>query len=415
MLTKGLTVIASRGFSAFIVFAFTYVIAQTLDKNEAGIFFVAQTIIVILATFARLGLDNIILRYVAEYESARQHDRTAAIVAKLAGVVFFAGTLVAFVIATSVVLLSEYIPGLYADMLLPAAIAVPFFSLLYLMGEALKGLERQMAAVFFQNIIIPLVSLFVFYFGFTSAVDAKGYVYAYAFVIIGISVATLLYVASYIQSAKPKFDTPVREYLVQAAPLFWASLFAIIMSWTDVIVLSLFREPAAVAEYSVAMRTSLVLGLVLVAYNSIVAPKFAKLASQGKWKEVNATYRRSTLEMISVMLPAAAIMYVFAYEILAMFGDGYAGSGLLLEILVIGQVVAVATGPGGMFLAMTGKQHVLKKIVVVGVLLNIILNILLVHIYGTIGAAVATVISVIFVNILYLISAQRSLATRLGS
>ena len=48
---------------------------------------------------------------------------------------------------------------------------------------------------------------------------------------------------------------------------------------------------------------------------------------------------------------------------------------------------------------MTGKQLVAQNIVLIGTILNIILNALLIPIYGINGAAIASMISVSFINL----------------
>ncbi len=55
-------------------------------------------------------------------------------------------------------------------------------------------------------------------------------------------------------------------------------------------------------------------------------------------------------------------------------------------------------GPGAIYLNMTGKQKKLNNILISGLIVNVVLNLVLIPIYGIEGAATATLISMVFWN-----------------
>jgi O-antigen/teichoic acid export membrane protein len=83
-----------------------------------------------------------------------------------------------------------------------------------------------------------------------------------------------------------------------------------------------------------------------------------------------------------------------------MFGNEFIEGATVLIILCVGQVVNSISGSVGVILQMTGHQKVYQNIVLIALILNLILNLLLVPLYGTIGAAIATVISISSWNVI---------------
>ena len=79
-------------------------------------------------------------------------------------------------------------------------------------------------------------------------------------------------------------------------------------------------------------------------------------------------------------------------------------------ILTIGQSVNAVSGSVGYILQMTGKEIVFQNIVTASVMLNIILNIILIPLFGITGAAVASAASMIFwnaVSAVYIVKSEK--------
>ena len=96
------------------------------------------------------------------------------------------------------------------------------------------------------------------------------------------------------------------------------------------------------------------------------------------------------------------LIIVFGDYILHIFGEEFITGYTVLVILCIGQFINVATGSVGQILAMTNREKLLRKCVVYGTVINLLLNIVLVPNYGMIGAAIATSIAWTITNVMAL-------------
>ena len=100
-----------------------------------------------------------------------------------------------------------------------------------------------------------------------------------------------------------------------------------------------------------------------------------------------------------VSVPILIILGFFSEPILFLFGDNYIAAKNALLILLVGQLFNSVSGPAAIYLNMTGRQRVLNVILAFGLILNILLNIILIPMYGIEGAAFATSFSMAIWNI----------------
>ena len=85
-------------------------------------------------------------------------------------------------------------------------------------------------------------------------------------------------------------------------------------------------------------------------------------------------------------------------EILSLFGQGYIVAKNALLFLLAAQFFNAVSGPGAIYLNMTGRQKTLNKILVSALIINISLNFYLIPTQGINGAATATLVSLIIWN-----------------
>jgi O-antigen/teichoic acid export membrane protein len=90
---------------------------------------------------------------------------------------------------------------------------------------------------------------------------------------------------------------------------------------------------------------------------------------------------------------------IFHKWILGIFGNEFIVGSLFLIVLCIGQLINSMSGSVGVILQMTGYQKVFQNIVLMALVLNVILNVILIPLYGGLGAAIATVVSISSWNI----------------
>ena len=78
---------------------------------------------------------------------------------------------------------------------------------------------------------------------------------------------------------RSSFDTG--RLLRTSMPLLVVNSMTLILGWTDVLVLGIWRGAAEVGIYGIAMRLAVLTAFILSAVNVVVAPQFAALHAEG--------------------------------------------------------------------------------------------------------------------------------------
>ena len=84
---------------------------------------------------------------------------------------------------------------------------------------------------------------------------------------------------------------------------------------------------------------------------------------------------------------------------MGVFGEEFIIGKTALVLITIGQFVNAASGSVGNIMNMTGREKPLRNILVIASILSVLLNYLLIPMYGINGAAVANMVSVVFWNL----------------
>ena len=384
-----------RVLGAGLAFGFNVYLARIFGAEGAGIYFLALTVLMIASVFGRMGLNNALLRFVAAGASVGDwaevkgvYNKGMAMAVSASIIATVAMFLMAPFIATSVFGKPEL-----AGPVRWMALSVLPMTLAILHAELLKGLKRIRDSVSLQFLGVPALSFAGLYL-IGSSWGVEGAVLAYTGATIFTALAGLLLwrvATPRLKEIKGRFDT--QRLLRSCTPLFWSTLMSLLMNWTAIFMLGIWGTSEDVGIFGVASRTAMLISLILVAVNSIAAPKFAELHRRGDMQALGRTARSSAKLMTMMVSPVFLFFIFFPDLVLSIFGSEFIGGGTVLIILAIGQFVNVATGSVGYLLMMSGNEHLMRNITGVSALVNILLNLWLIPIYGILGAAIATTVS----------------------
>jgi O-antigen/teichoic acid export membrane protein len=200
-----------------------------------------------------------------------------------------------------------------------------------------------------------------------------------------------------ISSTSSVYET--RTWLRVAFPMLLTTGAIIVMKQTDVLMVGSFLGAKEAAIYFAATRISTLVAFVLQSVNAVSAPSFAALHAAGD--------RAGLQQLVSTMSqwifwPSCGIIVVivlFAEPVLWLFGPEFTAARWVLIILVGGQLVNAWAGSVGLLLDMTGHQNNVATVRLVTVLTNVLLNAVTIPLFGVIGAAFSTALTMAMWNI----------------
>lgn len=209
-------------------------------------------------------------------------------------------------------------------------------------------------------------------------------------------IKTLLYYLFSRRVTKAKFNidfTLWKSLLKQSLPVALYSIFLIIYSRIDVLMLSVMKDEVAIGLYSAAYNLSE--PLILIPY-SIVASLFP-LMSQSFTTSVNTLkkyYEMGLRYTIITMLPITIGTTLLADRIiLLIYGQLYVGSIIALKILIWSLLITSNNYLLTSLLISMNKEKFTTLNMIICVFSNIVLNYFFIFRYSYVGASLATVMT----------------------
>jgi O-antigen/teichoic acid export membrane protein len=167
----------------------------------------------------------------------------------------------------------------------------------------------------------------------------------------------------------------------------------------DIIMLGIFSTTQTVGVYSVAAKLASATSFCLIGVNAIIAPKLSELHWSDNHTDLKQVVRFAAKLMFMTAFPVLLALLFWSEFFLGLFGDEFKIGKQVMILLCVGQFVNAACGSVGYFLNTTGRQRIFRNIVLCAALINIVLNCILIPRYGMVGAAIASMTSIMFWNI----------------
>ncbi len=392
----------------FLVFLSRVMMARYLSVEEYGIFSLGYVILSILSVVSLMGLEKGISRQIAFYSGKGNARKVSGIIRSsiaITVVVSFVCGLVLFVFSDA--LSSAFSGGQELALTFRTfSFGLPFFTLILLLVAVYRGFDRADVKVYFSDVLKNV--LFIVFlavsgvFRLSFAFVLSGFVLSVAVSCIGIIILMLkkpLAAQLTTRGQPPKKVT--KELLIFSLPLLVSALFSMILSWTDTIALGYFKGLTAVGVYNAALPIAMFVPILLNGMAYIYLPVVSKLHAQNRLDEIRRMYTITTKWVFSLTYPLFLVLVLFPKPVLGfLFGAGYVAGTSALQILVIGFFIHTFLGLNASTLLSLGETKYLMRTSIVAALVNITLNVVLVPRMGMTGAAIATSLSLVLLNIL---------------
>ncbi|MFH1455579.1 MAG: flippase [archaeon] len=390
--------------SKFFTYFYRLVVAR-IGATEYGLLSLAMAIFGFTAIVSLIGVDMGVLRYVSFFRVKKDYQKIKGTILGA----FKISLILSFLIAFLLFILSDFIAGSFfhkpelAILLKIFAFAVPFQSLRAVFINTAKGFEKVQYEMYTKNIIENVLkvvlTLILLYFGFSVVGAALGYALA-LFVSMIFAVYFVQKKVFPVFSSKIKAVYSNKELVNYSWPLLFKELLVVIMLWTDTIMLGHFSTSAQVGIYNAAVPTAQMSQMIPYAIIVLFLPVASQLFFTNKRKDFENVFKTTTkwIFMLNIILTAGFVL--FPQQILSiLFGSEYAVGASTLTLLAIGYFIFYLCFTSREILLMVKRTRTVFFVTLFGTLLNVVLNYLLIPVYGIIGAAYATFLSVLLISV----------------
>lgn len=399
----------------FLGFLLTTFIAKYYGPNIMGQYSLINSIIQTTAIISVFGIDQGIVKYIAKYNSTNEKENVANIIL----ISFIVPFIISVILALIIYFLKGYIAiSIFEDeeivsVLDYVAIIIVLLTTKNIFGGFFKGFKKTtpyliateffykfglLASIFIlgklmgQNIISIVISMILIYIVVDSYLIYKG--------LKLINLANINIISSINLSLIKKNTKILLKY---SKTLIFVRFILMLINKIDKFMLAYFMTTQIVGIYSLSYFVSKLIAFPLHSTNMIMSATISELIEQKKENLLNKIYSFVTKFITIISLPIVVTTISFPNVILNFFGEEYLEGKYVLIILVLTQFFNVLVGAVGQLLSMSGKEKILLRNNIILIFLNIILNLILIPKFGMTGAAIATSISILFVNLISLI------------
>lgn len=397
-----LAVLMLKVVGVILLFGVTSYLTNNFEASLVGKYDFTRSVLLVFGGLTVLGMNQSIVYYGGFFRAKSNLSAIKNVYYKMLFIIFCVAVLIAtvyYVIPSSVIFhLVE--DKTTVNLLGKIIFSIGFFAVMLLSFDTLRGLGFIKTSEVFKNVFryVPFF-IAVIYLNYWQKDSYLVDVFLLNFVFLALVSAsyTIFKLRGYSQSNKA-IQLKKREIINRSYPMAISFIAYILLQSTDIILLSHLESYEMTAYYAVAVKIATALSLVLLSVNTVIAPQIAQFFEEKKWDKINQIISKSTRLIFVLTLPGVVILVLFGNYILGLFGQDYTQSYKALLLLLVGQIVNAGFGPIGTYMNMTGKQNKLQIILIFAVVINIILNYILIPVYGIEGAAFSTAFTTILWN-----------------
>lgn len=362
-------------------------IARHIGPEEFGIWSFAIALTTIAGGLAVLGLDKVVVKELVSFPAKQDMIISTALIMRItAGIV--CGTICIAIVAitkkqTPVYILCTVITGL--NIMLQSFDIFDYF----------YQVHNQV-----QQVIIPKVGVFLIFclikFIF---ITLNGSLLTFVWLsFIELLITYLIILVFYIRKNKtsiiPSFSRQeVRRLIVHSWPLMFSGILVLLYMKSDQLMLDVLGSPVQLGEYAAAARISELWYAIPTVISTAILPGLV-LQKQTDIHQYWSTIEKWLRFSFWSSLLIALIMSFIAGKITdLLYGVKYPQSGVILAIHIWANIPV--------FLCVVIMQHQIVEgayktnlyATIIGLIINVIINILLIPSLGGVGAAISTVVS----------------------
>ena len=379
-------------------------LARWLGVDAYGDYALIFSWVEVFALLSGAGFTLSVLRFIPQYQSLEDFPKLFGILKLSQWFVLATGIFIAVV---GLLIFNLFLPFQFESKLVVIGLLIiPILSLSLLRVEILRSFKNLINAYTPSLIIYPI--LFISMVGLLQLYKIE----LTSFLVLSSLLCALL-ITIIIQGILIRRQTKrlghglvgihsvyqTKSWLIISAPLFLITVFSIIQNKIDILLIGFLLEPESVGLYMAVTKTALLVSFVFIATNAIVAPLISDLYTKKDFAQLQRLIKMTTSLTSFVALLAAVFLMIVGRHVLGLFGEEFVNGYSVLIILLLGQLINASAGPVGYLVSLTGFQNKAAFVVGVGLIVNVLLLLVLIPIYGTIGAAISAFTTLVFMNL----------------
>ena len=376
-------------------------VSRILGADGVGTISYAESIVSYFVLFATLGISIFGQREISYVQDDRE-KRSA---------IFWETK--ALQVITSAIALTLYIvlAMFQKNTLLYLVFAFRILEVLVDVVWLMQGME-EFGIVVARNFIFKFIGIIYIFLQVKTKDDLIKYVFGYAFFLFLSSLSLWIYVPRYVN--KPNFGEirPFRNIKVVLA-LFVPTIAIQVYTVLDKTMIGFItRDAFENGYYEQAIKISKLVLMVVTALGTVMIPRIGYHFGRGETEKVEYYMYRGYRFVWFLGIPLCFGLIGTAPNFVPwFFGDGFQKVIPLLRILsFLILAIGISNVTGLQYLVPTKRENLLTLTVVIGAVVNFLCNLVLIHYFQSIGAAVASLTAETTISLVQIFLVRRELS-----
>ena len=376
-------------------------LARTLHASALGVFFSVTSLAAVVGLIATHGYPMIAPRFVSRY---REQGKPGLIVAFVSRARRDA-TLYAAIATGAALALGLLWPSFSFEERLAtiaAALSIPAMAALRFNGALATALRRFHLAYLPDTCIRPFLLLagVLLMLAVGVTLTAANVALLLTIIFVGLALTQFVLLRKDIprieRSALPEEGRFVNIWRREAKPLVLVALFTYFFADVNILMITPLLPSAETAIVGVCLKLALLVGFAVQVAHQVVVPDLADAHARKEHGAIRGILLKSLGFPMTVTIAALVLVALWGETLLSLFGPEFTSAKVPLLILLACQLIRAVFGPNVPLLTVIGAQRQNALVCMVALAVLAIANVLLVPVYGVLGAAYAVAIATVF-------------------
>lgn len=370
------------------------IIARYLGPGDFGDLNFSIAFVYVFLVVSNLGLESVLIREITLNPVSRQ---------KIVSTSFFMRTGIAFMLYFSCVLFIKfYNPNADTSLLITIIAAQIIFQITDVFFSVFMAEVNSKYIVISKNIGFLISGLLKLYFVY---IKLSLFWFAFAtiseFLVCLFLITWFLYSKTSVRLRLSDWDTALAKKLLKSSyPLMISGVFYVVYTKLDQVMLGYLAVSSEVGYYSVATKLSEVWYFIPGAIVNSFYPELIKLNRDNKPK-FNALIKNLMIFLVGAAVLLSIFFTIFSDMIIFhLYGEKYSTSASILNVHIWSCIIVFSAVVSGSWFVINKLEKYSFYRTGTGAVINIILNCILIPIYGGFGAAIATLVAKILASYL---------------
>ena len=390
-----------------IVFGFISTILlfpNILTTDQYGLTRVLLSVALVSSQFAQLGMNNVIIRFFPYYQrsdEARHRLLTLAFLVPLAGFLLF--LMLFFIFRDPLISYysgeSELIVDYYLY-LIPLVFSILFFEVL---NSYVRALKDSITGSVISEVLVRILVIGLLIFHYFDWFSFREFMLIFTAIY---SIQPVCIITYLIIKKELSFSMPYREEtrrLLKGMSVYGAysllgGLASLLIGNIDIIMISAMMELNNTAVYAIAFYIGSVIAIPQRSISKIATPVVADLIKNKQFGRVEKLYQRTALNQLIAGSLVFIGVWANLHNVTDLLPEEYVGIYWVVVVVGLAKLINMATGVNGHIIMNSRFYRYDLYTNILLLVLTIGTNLLLIPVYGIVGAALATAISIFVYN-----------------